>query len=332
MEIEIIAELAQGFEGCLEQSKLLVKAAAKSGASAVKFQMVYADELATPDYIHYQLFKNLEMSDKEWREINSLCKELEIQLILDVFGEKSLYFAQQLEVKSIKVHATDITNYVFLDKIAKSRIKRVMLGAGGAYLDEIKQAIKALSGKEIVLFHGFQGYPTLIEENQISRLKVWEKLFCKEPKVKLGFSDHIDPNTTSSISVPAFAVGQGALILEKHLTLAACMELEDFESAMNPDQFKAFVECMRDLEKSHGSSSKNKSFDMSKNEKIYRDNIRRDVVAASNINSGEVICDKDVVLKRTSAKNALKSIAEVTGKKAIIKIKPNMPISGSDIH
>ena len=49
MQIEIIAELAQGFEGRPEQARLLIKAAASAGADAAKYQLVYADELATPD-------------------------------------------------------------------------------------------------------------------------------------------------------------------------------------------------------------------------------------------------------------------------------------------
>ena len=55
MKVEIIAEMAQGFEGSFNQAKLLVKAAASAGANAVKFQLVYADELATNDYLHYNL-------------------------------------------------------------------------------------------------------------------------------------------------------------------------------------------------------------------------------------------------------------------------------------
>ena len=49
-KIKIIAEIAQGFEGNSIYSELFVKAAAASGADALKFQLVYADELATPDY------------------------------------------------------------------------------------------------------------------------------------------------------------------------------------------------------------------------------------------------------------------------------------------
>ena len=70
-KLQIIAEIAQGFEGNFEQSKLLIKkAAAKTEADAVKFQLVYADELATKDYQYYALFQGLEMEVEKWRALN----------------------------------------------------------------------------------------------------------------------------------------------------------------------------------------------------------------------------------------------------------------------
>ena len=74
-KIKIIAEIAQGFEGNSTYSNLFVKAAASAGADAVKFQLFYADELATPDYMYYELFKSLEMSDEVWKNISHLALE-----------------------------------------------------------------------------------------------------------------------------------------------------------------------------------------------------------------------------------------------------------------
>ena len=87
-KLKIIAEIAQGFEGNFTQSKLLISAAAKSGADAVKFQLVYADELATADYQYYSLFKNLEMSEMQWKDLSDYAISLGSKLIVDVFGEK----------------------------------------------------------------------------------------------------------------------------------------------------------------------------------------------------------------------------------------------------
>ena len=46
----IIAEAAQGYEGNPEIAKLLLTAAAKANADAVKFQIIYADDIAVPNY------------------------------------------------------------------------------------------------------------------------------------------------------------------------------------------------------------------------------------------------------------------------------------------
>ena len=88
--MKIIAEIAQGFEGSLTQAKLLLKAASSSGADIAKLQLVYADELATQDYIYYKLFKNLEMSFKQWKELYDYSKELKLNLI-SIFLVKGVY-------------------------------------------------------------------------------------------------------------------------------------------------------------------------------------------------------------------------------------------------
>ena len=80
MTLEIIAELAQGFEGKPEQTRLLLVAAAKAGADVAKYQLVYADELATPDYQYYELFKSLEMTDQDWLDLADYAGELELGL------------------------------------------------------------------------------------------------------------------------------------------------------------------------------------------------------------------------------------------------------------
>lgn len=332
MKVEIIAELAQGFEGNLTQSKLLVKAAAKAGADAAKFQLVYADELATPDYEYYELFSSLEMSDADWLDIKKYCDELGIDLILDVFGEIGVALAEKLLIKTVKLHATDINNIGFLKNLAGSTVDRIMLGAGGAYADEIENAIKILDNKKIILFHGFQGYPTSLNENQVSRIDFWKSKFGHFSNVSFGFSDHADPTNLSSVTLPVLAIGQGALVLEKHLTLGACMELEDHESAMNPDQFKIFVESIKDVSTAFGTSLSVNNFGMSGAESQYRKNIRRHVVVSHDVMSGEIVNSSDVVLKRTSAKQPLTEIKSVYGKKVSRSIAKNTPIIEGDIN
>ena len=74
-ETYIIAEAAQGYEGSLDIAKLLIKAAQTANADAIKFQVVYADGVCEKNYEHYDLYKQLELSQEEWQEIRDFAKE-----------------------------------------------------------------------------------------------------------------------------------------------------------------------------------------------------------------------------------------------------------------
>ena len=332
MQLEIIAEIAQGFEGCKEQARLLVQAAASSGANSVKFQLVYADELATPDYEYYKLFSDLEMHDEDWIKIKSTCDSYNVELILDIFGKKSLALAELLNLKTIKVHATDINIISFLENISSSSIERVLLGAGGAVKKELKKAVDILNSKKIVLLHGFQGYPTPLESNQLSRIHQFRKIFKGIENVSIGLSDHIDPDSSTSISLPSFAFGMGVKVIEKHLTLGKCMKMEDYESALNPDQFEIFVNSMRDINTSFGQSKPDEDFGMTDSELDYRVAIRRHVVTTKKIEKGDKITTDAVTLKRTSSQNTAHDISVFFNQTSNKALDKNKAITIEDIQ
>lgn len=324
---QIIAEIAQGYEGNPVYSKLFVKAAATAGADAVKFQLVYADELATPDYKYYDLFKSLEMPDDVWKNISNLAKENSIELYLDIFGEKSLHLADQIGAVSIKIHGTDIANKRLLNLVRQSNIKQVILGAGGAFQSEILVALDILKNKQIILLFGFQSYPTANSDNQIHRIKWASEVFSKNhSSMKIGFADHANPETNIHLGLGALAIGFGAEVLEKHLTLAKSMKMEDHESALNADEFLQYVNFIHECTSAIGNVKNIDDFGMSESELGYRKMIRRHVVAIDSISKGELIVAENLVLKRTSSSLALTNIADVDGKIASFLIAPNSPI------
>jgi sialic acid synthase SpsE len=328
MHIQIIAELAQGFEGDAKQARLLVKAAAAAGASAAKFQMVYADELATPDYEHYKLFKSLEMPNDVWQGLLHLASDLGIELQLDIFGIQSLRLSEQIGVKTIKLHATDIANIGLLQEVASSSIENILLGAGGAYLAELDKAIEILSSKQVIILLGFQGYPTLTSENQIARVTLLANKFKgSSQSVTVGFADHAEQNSTLSYALAAAAIGAGATTLEKHLTLGRVMKLEDHESALNPDEFLEFTQTMRGCYSALGTSGHKEDFGMSVGEQEYRKKIRRHVVASRNLQIGTVIDPNDLLLKRTSAKQPVTDLSTIYKKLLKKPVKENLPIT-----
>lgn len=334
MSLEIVAELAQGFEGNSEQAKLLMKASASAGADAAKFQLVYADELATPDYQYYELFQSLEMDDGVWENLANYANELGIKLYVDIFGEKSLQLSEKIGVETIKLHGTDIANIGLLERVAQSRIPKVMLGAGGAHRVELIKAIDILSAseKEVIVLLGFQGYPTPTEMNQISRVKLISQEVVKRlPNVTVGFADHADPESPLTYALSATAIGAGARVIEKHLTLAKNMKLEDHEAALNPDEFFSFCETMRDCLKAFGESSSQEDFGMSESERGYRKMIRRHVVASKDLAVGTELSSSDLVLKRTSEEKCIHSLEFAYGKRLGRQLSENAPVLESDL-
>lgn len=329
--VEIIAEAAQGFEGKAVQAHLLVLAAATAGADAVKFQLVYADELATADYEHYALFRGLEMADDEWMGVAESAAEFKVQLYLDVFGERSLAMAERLDVPSIKIHGTDIANLGFLEVIARSAVPRVLLGAGGATWDEIASALEVLEGKHVVVLLGFQSYPTQTGDNQIARVRLLTERLTGRENVTLGFADHAMPDTALRVALAATAVGAGASVIEKHITLGRIMGLEDHESALNPDEFADFVSELRGCEAAFGAASEALDFGMSESERNYRAKIRRHVIARRDLEAGARIAPDDVQLKRSSAAAPITDLNAVYGQILNRAVERNEPILMTDV-
>lgn len=314
-DLVIIAELAQGCEGDFELAKMLIKSAAKADADIVKFQMVYADELATPDYQYYELFTQLEFSAEQWRTLSDYARELKVELAMDVFGHQSLDVCGAAGINIIKLHPTDVTNNALLRAINESPITEVILGVGGAHLNEIKHAITTLgNNKSITLLHGFQAYPTPLGASQLSRLTVLQNELSAFQNLHYGFADHEPADSPFSDTLPAMSLGFGATVVEKHFTLSLNLELEDSESALGADLFKTFANNIRTLHSAIGKENHADDFGMSEEEATYRKNIRRHVLLKADTAAGTVLADEDVVLKRSASEQPIYRIDEVVGK------------------
>lgn len=332
MNITVVAELAQGYEGCPEQARLLLRAAAAAGANAAKYQLVYADELATPDYKYYDLFRSLEMSDEIWTGLAAYAADQKIELHLDIFGSRSLALAEKIGAKAVKLHGTDIANIALLDGVAQSAVQKVFLGAGGAHLSEIEEAVSRLTGKSIVVLLGFQGYPTPTDTNQISRVRFLRDRFgAGGERFEIGFADHAAPDGPLRYALAAAALGAGATVIEKHLTLGKVMMLEDHESALNPDEFEEFSQVIRECFAALGSVGSGDAFSMSDSEDNYRKMIRRHVVSAREVSAGAVLSPADLVLKRTAAEHPITSLCEVYGKVACRSLALNQALLADDV-
>jgi N,N'-diacetyllegionaminate synthase len=322
--IEIIAEVAQGYEGNPKLSDLLTTAAITSGAHSVKFQLVFADELATPDYVWYGLFKTLEMDEAVWQGLARRIHENNQLLYFDVFGFKSLEAAKRIGADGVKLSTTEFYN-TDLMKEALQIFDKVIISVGGipdSDIDEVVQDVLLQYREKICLIYGFQAEPTPLEQNNLLKLRTLSE---KYTDFKLGFMDHSDGASSDAFNLALVALGLGINVIEKHITLDRSLEIEDYVSGLSPDSFIQFSNQIKRYEQALGQSS----LELTGLEVEYRNKAVKLVVAARDIASGTTISKEDVALKRTGKEMAgepIRSLREILGATVNADIAVNNPV------
>jgi N,N'-diacetyllegionaminate synthase len=189
----------------------------------------------------------------------------------------------------LKIPSGEITNLPYLRHVGRQG-RPVILSTGMACMDEIEAAIDALerSGTpraRITVLHCNTEYPTPMADVNLRAMLTIRDAF----KVEVGYSDH-----TSGIEVAIAAVALGATVIEKHFTLDRNLPGPDHKASLEPDELKAMVTAIRNIELALGDGVKKPSPSEAKNIPMAR----RSIVAARAISSGEVFTESSLAVKR----------------------------------
>jgi N,N'-diacetyllegionaminate synthase len=130
----------------------------------------------------------------------------------------------------------------------------------------------------------------------------------KELDINFGYSDH-----TLGIEVDIAAVAMGASCIEKHFTLDCNMQGPDHKASLEPNQLKAMVIAIRNIELALGGSVKKPSRSEIKNIKIAR----KSIVAKTKIKKDDILNEKNLTVKRPGTGISPMKWDEVMGTKAI---------------
>jgi N,N'-diacetyllegionaminate synthase len=122
---------------------------------------------------------------------------------------------------------------------------------------------------------------------------------------KVGYSDH-----TTGIEVPIAAVAMGATVIEKHFTLDKNMDGPDHKASLEPEELKAMVQSIRNVEKALGDGIKQPSEAEKKNIVIAR----KSIVAKCNIKKGELFSEDNLTSKRPGSGISPMKWDEILGK------------------
>ncbi|MBV9987226.1 MAG: N-acetylneuraminate synthase family protein [Chitinophagaceae bacterium] len=327
MRTEIIAEIAQGYEGKPLLAELLVKGAIVAGADAVKLQLVYADELCVPYYPYFDLFKSLQMPMAVWQRLAATVKEARRKFYLDIYGPKSLQTARKLKADGVKISATDFYNSTLVLEAVKY-FPKVFISCSGVPFDDLFALLDRISAPEkVVLMYGFQAEPTETRDNHLARIGSL-RIAC--PMVGVGFMDHSSGAGEEAFYLPLMALAQGVDCIEKHITLDHSLQIEDYISALTIDRFSHFVQLVRKMEPAVGSAK----LALIDKEIAYKKKAGKVVVAARNLPKGKVLRNTDIALKRvtvTPNDAYLPRKEDVVGKKLKRAVGLNKPVEKQNI-
>ena len=189
----------------------------------------------------------------------------------------------------------------------------VILSTGMATYGEIEDALGAVESAgndQVALLRCASLYPSPPEIMNLRAMATMRSAFG----VPVGLSDH-----TTGISIPAGAAALGAELIEKHFTLDRSLEGPDHPFALEPDELRAMVRSVREVEAALGTGRLEGPSD-AESEEMYR-LARRSVVAAVDIAAGTMISADMLTTKRPGFGIKPKNIDLVVGRVARVDIE-----------
>ena len=299
----IIAEAGVNHNGSYELAIKMVDEAKRAGADYVKFQtakpeLVISTFAPKAEYqkvttgaaeSQLEMCKAIHLPLTDYKPLKEYCDKVGIGFMSTPFDLVSIDVLESLDMDYYKIPSGEITNLPYLRKIA-SKHRPVILSTGMCEVEEVEAALQVLEQggvkrSDIIVLHCNTEYPTPMAD---VNLRAMDDL-RRSLGVEVGYSDH-----TKGIEVPIAAVALGATVIEKHFTLDKTMEGPDHKASLEPDELKAMVDAIRNIEQALGDGHKH----VSPSERKNMDIARKSIVAARDIRKGEVLTEENITTKR----------------------------------
>ncbi len=344
-KVVIIAEAGVNHNGDLDMAFKLVDEAASAGADIVKFQSFRADKLASKnapkanyqiendgsEESQYDMLKRLELSESDHYELIEHCKKRNIEFLSTPFDVDGLHMlVDQFNISTIKLGSSELTNAPILLAAAQTG-HPVIISTGMATIDDIQGALGVLAfgylnigGKpshsafeyafknvrankvlsdNVTILHCTTAYPTPHHDANLNAMHSIKDKF----DIPVGYSDH-----TMGIEVPIAAVAMGATIIEKHFTLDRSFSGPDHKASLEPSELIDMVRSIRNVESALGNGHKVPA----KSEQTNMFMARKSVVAANDIQEGELLTPENLAIKRPASGCSPMNYWDVIGTKA----------------
>jgi len=318
----ILAEMASSHEGDKKTAESIIKSSAQAKADGILFQIMDPPTYIIPSDIDWEDTMSFYMRQAPWAELIEKADSLGLDVWANIYDLASLNFCKDKKIKGFKLHSSNLDNEELVMQMVKVG-KEILLSVGGLDEEEIESALKLVYSVDkkakVCLMYGLQNFPTNPEGVNLNFIKKMSKKF----NLPFGYQDHSSPTSPASIYLSLLAIDQGAVIIEKHITTNRSLRGQDYQAALNPDEFSNFVSNIRIVDK---LISKN-PYDFSLDELKYREyKTLVKVVAKKDIKKGEVFSKDNIAVTRAKrgeiSGKRIKMLMGKSSKKAYKKFEP----------
>lgn len=328
-EAYLIAELSANHGNSLDTAVATVRAAAESGADAIKVQTFTADTITLDcenEYFQIKhgtiwdgatLHKLYEEASMPWEwhvPLKKVANDLGMDFFSTPFDLTAVDFLENLNVPIYKIASLEINDIPLLEYVA-SKKKPILISTGIASLADIEEAVnicRKAGNDNIVLLKCTSSYPAPYEEANLLTIPNLASTFG----VTAGLSDH-----TMGHVVPLGAVALGARVIEKHFVLSRDIPSPDSSFSMLPEEFKLMVESIRILEKALGKIT----YELSDKTKKSKD-FSRSLFVVKDIKSGDVFTHENLKSIRPGYGMHTRNLKDLIGKVASKDILKGSPM------
>jgi sialic acid synthase len=227
----------------------------------------------------------LELSDEEHFEVYKYAKSLGLDFVETLCAKGCLSLLKLFTPDRLKVASRDLTNLPLLAAMAETKIP-IILSTGMAGKKELDDALEVITRyhSDISILHCVSQYPTHPDNLNLNTILYLKKHYGQ---YKIGFSDH-----TIGISAPVVAVGMGAEIIEKHVTIDRHMKGTDQPGSLGPDGVNRMVRDIRVIERSLGEEE----LYIEKSVASAKIKLERSIATKRAMKAGEIIQKEDLHL------------------------------------
>ena len=263
----------------------------------------------------------LELSDEDHLDVYNYAKSKGLDFVETLCAKGCLSLLKLFTPDFLKVASRDLTNIPLLEAMAETKIP-IILSTGMAGKKELNEALEVITRyhSDISILHCVSQYPTEPDNLNLNTI-----LYLKEnyPQYKIGFSDH-----TIGISAPPIAVGMGAEIIEKHITIDRHMKGTDQAGSLGPDGVYRMVRDIRIAEHWLGK----KDLYIEKSVFASRVKLERSVATIHDMKAGDVISKNDLHMLSPGDGFKWNQLDEILGKHIKCDIPANEIIYPENIE